>query len=266
MCIERNSESKEWVEQKLVYNGIPVTPLIFACIANQRESVEIILRQGVDVNVSSPQYGTALETACMQGLDEFIHLLLAHGAQLTRDCFLRMGGPHDRRIKCLELVSGHKEPSVDEQAQMIDRAIYDESPDLLEYLMNRGYPIEGDGDRLLPVHSAALYNSMGCLQRLVERGVNLNNRDYSGADIHATDRDGKTALHHAVSFAMFQEQVDSIDLIRLLLDRGIDPLKKDNFGFTAPRIVGLYEHQERIISVFTDRNIVEPTRSCCSLM
>lgn len=285
MCIERHLESEEWIEQKISYENTQVTPLTYACLHRQIESAEIILRQGLDVNISSPVYGTALESACSRGMDGLVELLLNHGAQVTRNCFERMGGPSPaRRMNCyLHLLEQNERSnavdlSLDDQGRMIKDSIWHDLPDLMVFLLDRGFPIDGTAGHL-PLHSAALCGSIRCLLVLVGRRVNLNCRDAeqktalmnclrveparllldSGAQIDAVDKDGKSALHHAVSFAIHHPRDYSADYVAFLLDRGIDPNITDSFGRTAQFYANLYLH-ERVIEVFRARNIVESSR------
>jgi hypothetical protein len=89
-----------------------------------------------------------------------------------------------------------------------------------------------------------------------------------GADIHARDDRGRTALNHAASCG-------SIDGVRILLDGGADPLQADNEGENAlrwayrmgyERILGLIRHRLDLTGVKVDNARIEEDVRRCELV
>lgn len=74
-------------------------------------------------------------------------------------------------------------------------------------------------------------NSHSLLRAIAGNGASVKNIEdalRNGADIHARDEQGHTALHYAVYV-----DGDRIDLVQILINSGIDIFARDNMGRTA---------------------------------
>ena len=54
-----------------------------ACFRGNKETVQMLLDQGADVNAPGGQYGNALQTACYYGYKEIVQILLDRGADVN---------------------------------------------------------------------------------------------------------------------------------------------------------------------------------------
>ena len=59
------------------------TALQAACFRGNKETVQMLLDQGADVNAPGGQYGNALQTACYYGYKEIVQILLDRGADVN---------------------------------------------------------------------------------------------------------------------------------------------------------------------------------------
>ena len=60
-----------------------MTPLAVAAIHGQVEAVNLLLREGADVNAKHPDGNTALHAAAFFGRPEVVKVLLEHGADVA---------------------------------------------------------------------------------------------------------------------------------------------------------------------------------------
>lgn len=133
-------------------------------------------------------------------------------------------------------------------------AVYNRHVEAAEFLLRAGADIEARDDTgltALQLANIAGHNKP-MVVLLIKAGANLNTRDFAGMtplmhaarqkhglenvkrlmsfanggiDLQATDRDGSTALQHAIDSR-------NLDAARFLIDAGLDPLQGDNVGFS----------------------------------
>ena len=73
----------ERMENVNIFGGYFESPLIAGLKGNHARIVELLLNRDIDVNRASPEHGSALHVACVQGSKKFIQTLLEHGADIN---------------------------------------------------------------------------------------------------------------------------------------------------------------------------------------
>ena len=122
--------------------------------------------------------------------------------------------------------------------------------------------VQGSRERI-PLHSAAWYEKLEVVQKLIEYDAEIDARDEfgwtplylasngdyfkdgsvvrllleRGADVNALAKDGSTPLHRASAFGV-------LEVVRLLLEHGADVEAVDSDGETALEVVGDYTDPE----------------------
>lgn len=149
-----------------------VSALMLAAHAGAPDLVKLLLTAGADVNLRNQHGDSALIWVATEGGHRAIaELLLSHGADLRRD-----GGVALSRA----VMMGRKE-----MARL-----------LLSHGADPNYQEKRDGIR--PLHIAAYENDAAMAEVLLS----------AGADVHATDRDGDTALD--VATRLGHAQIEAI--------------------------------------------------------
>ncbi len=190
--------------------------LLFYARAGMTEKVLEALENGarIDADCGDRLCPTALHAAAYGGHAETVEVLLKAGAQPD----LRNAEGSTPLYCAVFNVATTRHP--DPRRQM--RA--------MEQLLRHGADPElGTIDDFHPLHCAALIGETGMVELLL---------DY-GADINATDSDGNTALHHAMSRIQ-------LDTIRALVERKADPLQENKWGESAQDRARLYQLDEAL--------------------
>ena len=95
---------------------------------------------------------------------------------------------------------------------------------LVAYLLSKGAGPDGaTSSQCTPLHRASFSGSFDSVRLLVQAGANVNAIDTSFGD-------GRTPLHKAA-------EQKHMDIYSLLLNAGADPIVKDNYGFTAMKLL-----------------------------
>lgn len=143
--------------------------LAWAIAYGQTDKVRKLLRKGADVNKDNEDGTTPLGWAVQEGHWDIIQLLLSYGADIN---------------------------AMDEHGQTsLYQAAADGNRELVEYLLDNGADIDLSGDGMTPLIIASCYfdsNQLETVKLLVERG----------ADIHAKDNEGQTALFYAEEYGI----------------------------------------------------------------
>jgi ankyrin repeat protein len=162
---------QERVVQLLLKNGSQVnacggyhgTALQAAsCVGNIRVA-KLLIKKGAKVNAIGGYHGTALQAACRHGHEPVVRLLLANGAQVNAQ-----GGVYGNALLAAAFHSTR----------------------MAELLVRNGADVHGDepqGRSLL--HIAAATGNCDMMKRGVENGLDANRKD----------RQGRTILHHAAA-------------------------------------------------------------------
>lgn len=165
-------------------NGV-WTPLMLALESNESSMVKLLLDSGADPNRTAPN---SPDLPLMYASNiPMIEMLIEKGA----DMHLRNS------------LSG---------LSVLTAAIYNQSPELLEYYLNRGVDINmRDRKGTTPLMLAARLCRRNLVGILVKRG----------ADMDCKDRNGMTALSHALTNADRESRTNECSQVyRFLLDQG----------------------------------------------
>jgi ankyrin repeat protein len=188
--------------KKLLSDGVNVnacvsengTALIAASIGGHLKIVKLLLRKGADVNAGTREGWTPLMCAARQGHVEIVSLLIDHGADVNA----RWHYPRDIRATALSMASEVKS----------ERHL-----EIMNLLLDSGACISTGVEIGFTALSAASWNgNLEAVKLLLDRG--------------AVHEDRVRALHMAAG-------KDHLDIIDLLVDRGVDVNSKIEYGFTA---------------------------------
>ncbi|RYG95310.1 hypothetical protein EON65_56165, partial [archaeon] len=189
--------------------------LITCAQSNHVEEAMTLLQAGADVNYVDSAGYLALHYACSAGHIEITQLLLEQGSDYTA----RLTG-HAPAI--LAAKSGHNQ--------------------IIELLLAHGADIEEKGLGGCPATIAALEAGQSrTLQFLLEQ---------CKADINSKDAHENTLLHHAVRMNVSE----AADVMRYLLDHGINPNKVNRADHTAVQ-VALHEKHKLAYEILTGKEL-----------
>ena len=183
-----------------------ITPLIDAILLKSEGVVRILIDRGADVNLSTGSFGSPLVTACAKGRLEIVKLLIEKAADLH-----------------ITNLVGH--------SALLTTAWSRESKlDLFEHLIVQGFdPLQGDKRGCNCLHYASRAKKSDLIKRVLEHGISVN----------VTDNNGWSSLHWAMA-----STEDSVNIVRLLLERGCDKSIKDRQGRTALDLAKTFTRKE----------------------
>lgn len=231
--------------------------LLLASMSNDVNGVKNALELGADVNAQGSKGLTALQYACMIGSPEIVKVLLdtpdidVNKVRCGGDTALyyALGCRSQGNIECARLLVNHKDTDANSESfgrTPLQTAISTSFPfDIIEQLLlkTRDFWSE-DKCGYSPIAHAIIQQSFDVYSLLRDHGANLKKvtdptsllllavraKDprfiidlvERGANVHATDERGQTAIFAA----------DSISHVRELVRGGADVNLKDKFGWT----------------------------------
>lgn len=198
------------VLELLLARGVPwdapdaggVTPLIDACgfgLTKNAPAVELLLARGANISATNNEGNKPIHLAAAVGKTEVLTVLLKHGA--------------DPRA------------TGQEQATPLHTAIFNSHSAAAEILLQHGASVRAsDAIGQTPLHVAAAIGDRASVRLLLEHQ----------APIEARNNSGMTPLHQAVGTQprqlpdnmakLLHPPADKLEVVRLLLARGADPL------------------------------------------
>jgi ankyrin repeat protein len=193
----------------LIRNGAQVnagidnkSPLTYAVQKNSIKCVNILLQYGANPNTPQINFESPLHIAAEMGFVECMKALLTRGAN----------------VNCL---AGNKRNAP------LHLAAEDDFAECIKLLLDHGANVNmRNADQQTPLHIACLSQSVETVDLLIKYH----------ADVNATYRDGRTALH-----ASIVKESSSWECTRMLLDCKVDVNKPDNFGYTPLHLAALNE-------------------------
>ena len=230
-------------------NRYGITPLYLACENANPAIIERLLKAGADPNSTSTEGETALMTVARTGVVEAARVLLDHGAKVDgreewhgqTALMWAVNEEHPAMMK--ELIAHGADVNAVSNINKWERQNTAEPRE-------KWLPAGG----LTPLLFAARQGCVECEQILLDAGAKINTTDPDGispvliaiinghydaagflldkgADPNLADETGRTALFAAVDFntvpasnrpapRVIDNQISSLDLIRLLLDKG----------------------------------------------
>ena len=211
------------------------------CAKGDEDSGNLMLKTGIEQDLCGHFHGSALHLAS-HGNANATQLLLLHGADVNTN-FWDCGSP--LTVACdhgwLHIAEILVEAGADLHATnlighsaLLTTLFHRDSPlELFEYLIGQGSnPLREDNRGCNSLHYAARAGNVILIERLLELGVNIN----------ATDHNGWSPLHWAVS-----HREESANVFRLLLQYGCDQSVKDKQGRTALDLTRRVKLEETMI-------------------
>lgn len=208
------------------------TPLMAAAMAGDLAAVEALLKANADVNAREAHNGqTPLMFAAWKNRPDVIKLLVAHGAHpgVTSNILVTYEPRLDKDGNLLPRRKGSEQTGANAAMGGLTALLYaarDGHMEAVEALLEAGADIDqpSGSDASTPMVIAIANGHYTLGQYLLDRG----------ADPRKANLDGVTALWATVNMRYApvswapnpptdQETVDSLDLIRSLLERGADP-------------------------------------------
>ncbi|KAI7808558.1 ankyrin repeat domain-containing protein 50 [Triplophysa rosa] len=198
------------------------TPLIAAAYMGHKEAVEILLNAGANVNLSDGDGRTALSVAALcvpsatggRGHGEVVSLLLERGSDPE-----------------------HKDS--DGMTPLL-LASYEGHEEVVELLLEAGADVdESSGahpSAITPLLAAAAMGHAGTVNLML----------FWGAAVDGIDGEGRTALCLAAAKG-------SVEVVRTLLDRGLDENHKDDLGWT-PLHAAACEGHKSVCAILTEQS------------
>ena len=213
-----------------------------ACINGDENIVKLLLKNGAKANLHGGQYGTALHAACACGNDSITQILFSNDADVNASVW-SFGSPLSAACErgSVEIAKFLVEVGADIHTKNLVghsallKTIYsdDSCLELLDYLIREGAdPLEEDKRGSNGLHYAARARKSDVIERMLECALNIN----------TIDRNGWSSLHWAVA-----STGDSVEVVKLLLDRGCDKSMKDKQGRTALDLAKTFKKKEETI-------------------
>ncbi|KAJ5592514.1 hypothetical protein N7537_009418 [Penicillium hordei] len=216
----------KWLELR---EHIPaLVTLGYSLAANKHShfALQILLRQGTDIDSPDIQGCPALFNQAALGNVEGIVMLLDNGADPNGSDKASHGRPLIAAVYGGHITATASLLQYGANVNVLDHhgmtalwwAMASDHFDIAELLLSSGAGTESVGsDGLTPLLWAATEKSLAVLELLIKYGANIN----------AQNDSGKTALMQVAS------REHSVPVLRLLLDKGADVHMKDDSGLTA---------------------------------
>ena len=196
------------------------TPLLLASVNGKAAMIERLLQAGADPNAALSRYGdTALMLAARTGNRDAIKVLLDHGAQVNKQetwggTSALMWAVSERHPAAVKLLLEHG-ADVNARSKFVPSTTGRGFEGTTPVATNPGQPEEFSSGRLTPLLFAAREGDWESARLLVA----------AGADVNATDGDGKNAL----GLAIFN---GNYEVASFLIDNHADVNRADAQNFT----------------------------------
>ena len=263
------SEGHSEIVRVLIQSGANVnvvarpggTALIAACFFGHVEVVKILLEARADVSLTDEHKFTALERASGRGHRKIVSMLLQAGARPVRpvqghtENWPMLFALSSGRKNVVELLLEHEEGlgSDSEVTHMaLAFAASEGQSEIVKVMMEHLTPVPYMGYVYwLPLLEAVRISSVDIVKILIEHGANVNAEYHGitplhlaavgarlriaemliaqGADVNAIDDMGRTVL----MWASEEDSEDSMELVKLLLEKGADSNVQFTDGTTA---------------------------------
>jgi len=257
-----------------------VTPLVAAIFANNYDIVKLLINKGASVNDeyvfrkdfpesedSTPLIAAVINSNLEKEKGEENYRVSCNIVQLLIDNGAKVEAPDDysyrefgmnpieiairgNNIEIIDLflnagvkINNNVWPHDDTPLNL---AIYENKPDIVNFLIDKGANINQKRGRVrYPLYAAIFKNIPDIVKLLIDKGANINQKD---------DENGSTPLHLALTTSF-----GNPDIVNLLIDKGADINQKNRFGET-PLLLAKYmldrdNRNDRPDSIF--RAIVE---------
>lgn len=287
-------EAEQLVEQDpSLYLTLPIDSLdallIQAIWDKDQSTIELVLKQGVDVNQINSGDGYApLHWAVERGFAEIVSVLIAHGADVNVMTSGAIG--KDRSALHIAAESGNSHivsTLLASGADVHAKTAYQETPlhgvrlfvkniEVIAQLIEAGADINAEtvfGST--PLHSASMLGAADVVALLIEKGAAVDTANKRGltplhhaaqhghaevvdlllqsptAQLDAQTRNGDTALHLAAKKGY-------LDIVDKLLKAGANPLAENKFG-KSPLAEALDRSLQEVVELLSNEPVAQET-------
>ena len=215
-------------------------PLLQAAMKNNMEEVKRLILNGVEINVQSPYYGTALHFASKNENEEMVELLIKNGAEVNAKSLFMQDIPlhlaaHNKNHKIVALLieNGAKIDAKDRCGRIpLHYAALENQTTVMDILMQNGSKVDQIDDFYkTPLHFAASFNSKASVEFLLKLG----------ADVHVQCFELETPLHKAA-------KTGNLEIIKILMQNGASVKDGLHYAGTTQLVDFFIQHGEDINS------------------
>ncbi|TMW69794.1 hypothetical protein Poli38472_001950 [Pythium oligandrum] len=215
---------------------------------NRIDETEAILKYGTNVDDTYPETQTVLQVAIQHGRMDFVKLFLAYGANANawyfeRERPLRLAMERPEAVELVKLLLEHGATSQWEEGELsaLNAAAKTGNLELFELVLAHEDISSLTSKALGKTLIAACDNgkNVQLVQRLLELGADTETRD---------DDVGGTVLHHACLSG-------NASVVKLLLSHGADPFAVNENGHTALQVASIKVDSGEVIRLLLDRGV-----------
>jgi uncharacterized protein len=228
-------------------NNYGVTPLLQAARTGDRSLIDALLKAGADVKLAHPDGETALMAAARAGRSDSVRLLIEAGADVNavtyqQETALMWAAAEGHADVVTALLEGKADPNRKARITTLKERKHADHPTggltALMYAVRNGHesvartlvkggadPNVTNGDGVTALTMAIVNDRFDLARTLLDLGADANDGSlYFAVDMHDATTDMR-ARDGSRLRADHPNAVTSLDLIRMLLERGADPNK-----------------------------------------
>jgi len=199
------------------------TPLTCAAYYGNFNAIEILIKQGADVNQIDENGRYPLHNAASKGYVDIIEVLIKHGAKVNQEDKKNKNSPLHLAVKHGNLLAVETLIKHEANVNQIKKDLL--SPltiaaskgyiDIMELLIKHGANVNYSTEYYSPLFKASSFGLLDPVDILLKNGADVNYADYLGATpLHITTKNGNTGI------------------IDLLIKNGANVNHKDHLGNT----------------------------------
>lgn len=195
-----------------------LTPLHMAADRSYFEIIDLLLKNGADVNALDGLGQTALHRCARDDNDQTCRLLL--GSYNIDPTIISLQGYTAAQLASESVLKILKNPpdTVDLEVQLLEASKTGDLDTVQRIVLSNPHTVncrDLDGRHSTPLHFASGYNRIAIVEFLLE----------NGAEVHASDKGGLVPLHNACSYGHYE-------VTELLIKHGADVNIADLWKFT----------------------------------
>ena len=266
--------------------------LIEATKNRHMDIIELLLKNGVNIETTNYSRKSALMISCSKGFDEITKFLLEYGANPNSSNYEKITPLHKaaergnlRMIKLLLTYGANIEDKDCTGNSILHYASKKGKYEIVRYLLENGADINATGNSgITPLHGATLYNHLEVVKILLEQGADTEVRygydlvtplhiacqgGYpdivielleNGADINSWSRSSSTPLMEVVTYGLSE---DRMEIVEILIDYNADITITDNYRRDFLSIVNDQNDIDKISAMIDRHKRKFNVKPCC---